>query len=90
MSIGNDDLGYIFTFLPVLNRRSAVFLFTDETGLPVYTVALKKELFTLKVTWRVLIFPEGHFITYIFLIEINFGAEIMCFAIGETFEIGSW
>ena len=50
MSIGNDDLGYIFIFSPVLKRRSAVFLFTNEAGLPVSTVALKNELFTLKVT----------------------------------------
>ena len=44
MSIGNDSLGYIFRFLIVVKRRSAVFLFTNEAGLVVSTVALKNEL----------------------------------------------
>ena len=95
MSIGNDDLGYNFLFFPVLKRRSAVFLFTIEAGLPVSTVALKNELFTLKITWRLLIFPEGEFVTSSFSIDINLGNDIMCFAgdkcsLGETFGIGSW
>ena len=94
MSRGNDDLGYFFTFFLVLKRRSAVFLFTNEAGLPVSIVALKNELFTLTVTWRLLIFPEGEFVTSSFLIEINFETDIMCFegnkcSLGETFEIGS-
>ena len=95
MSIGNDDLGYIFTFFLVLKRRSAVFSFTKEAGLSISTVALKSDLFTLRVTWRRLIFPDGVFITSGFFIEINLGTDIMCFAgdecsLGETFGIGCW
>ena len=47
-----------------------MFLFTKEAGLPVSTVALKKELFNLKVTWRLLIFPDGDFLKSSFFIKV--------------------
>ena len=87
MSIGNDDLGYILKFFPVLKRRSSVFLFTKKAGLPVSTVVLNNELFTLKVTWRLLIFPDDEFIISSFLTENNLGTDIMCFA-GDKCSLG--
>ena len=58
-------------------------------------MALKSDLFTLRVTWRRLIFPDGVFITSGFFIEIKLGTDIMCFAgdecsLGETFGLGCW
>ena len=70
----------------VHKKKSAVFLFTKEAGLHISTVALKKELFNLKVTWKLLIFPDGEFTKSNFFIKVYFVADMICIE-GDTLAL---